>query len=90
MRLKKPKEGWRPVESAAVMAVRYDAITRELDVRFEDGREYRYANVPRSKFRALHVANSIGAFINREVKPFHPCQELSSETRGFKHNNLSA
>jgi hypothetical protein len=65
------------MNSSAVRAVRYHAATGELDVRFEEGREYRYQCVPRSKFRALFMADSIGAFVNREIKPHHSCQEIT-------------
>ena len=69
---------WMHVASSAVRAVRYHAGRNELDVRFEEGREYRYHNVPRSKFRALLEADSIGEFVNHEIKPHHPYQEISS------------
>jgi hypothetical protein len=68
---------WIRVASSAVRAVRYHATRSELEVRFEDGAEYRYTHVPRSKFRALMDAESIGAFVNREIKPYHPCQKIT-------------
>jgi len=34
--------------TSAVRAVRYHAATSELDVRFEEGRQYRYSHVPKS------------------------------------------
>jgi hypothetical protein len=71
------------VESSAVRAVRFDATTAELDVRFEEGHEYRYSRVPRSKFRALLAADSIGAFVNCEIKPSHPCREITPRSRSL-------
>ena len=68
---------WLYVGSSAVRAVRYNPSRSELDVRFEEGREYRYGRVPRSKFRALLEAESIGTFVNCEIKPHHPCQEIT-------------
>jgi hypothetical protein len=65
------------VNSSAVRAVRYHLATGELDVCFDEGREYRYSRVPRSKFRALIAAESIGAFINQEIKPHHGCREIT-------------
>jgi hypothetical protein len=67
---------WTLVNSSAVRAVRYDTGRGELDIRFEEGQQYRYSNVPRSKFRALLAAKSIGAFVNREIKPRHSCHEI--------------
>ena len=79
---RKPAETWTPVGSSAVSAVRYDPVTKQLEVRFEEGREYRYDQVPRSKFRALLTAESIGTFVNREIKPYHPCAEITPERHG--------
>ena len=72
---------WTHVASSAVRAVRYHAARNELDVRFEEGREYRYGKVPRSKFRALLEAESIGEFVNHEIKPHHPFQEITPSSR---------
>jgi hypothetical protein len=78
MRRRRPEAKWTHVASSAVRAVRYHSAQNKLDVRFEEGREYRYGNVPRSKFRALLEADSIGEFVNREIKPYHPCEEITS------------
>jgi hypothetical protein len=72
---------WTHVASSAVRAVRYHAARNQLDVRFEEGREYRYRQVPRSKFRALLQAESIGEFVNHEIKPHHPVQEIGPSAR---------
>jgi hypothetical protein len=76
MRTRSAETGWTRVKSSAVRAVRYHSASSELDVRFEEGREYRYSRVPRSKFHALLAAESIGGFINDEIKPHHPCREI--------------
>jgi hypothetical protein len=75
-----------PVASSAARAVRYHAARNELDVRFEEGREYRYSDVPRSKFRALLEADSIGEFINHEIKPYHFCREITFSSRQRSRN----
>ena len=72
---------WTHVASSAVRAVRYHVARNELDVRFEAGREYRYSKVPRSKFRAVLQAESVGEFVNHEIKPHHPCEEIMSFAR---------
>jgi hypothetical protein len=71
------EDSWVSVESSAVLAVRYSTAKSALDVCFEEGRKYRYFEVPRSKYRALLKADSIGAFVNRQIKPFHPCIEIT-------------
>jgi hypothetical protein len=75
MRRTAPK--WTYVKSSAVRAIRYHPARGELDVRFDEGREYRYGHVSRSKFQALLNAESIGAFVNHEIKPNHPCREIT-------------
>lgn len=72
-------EQWEHVESEAVDAVRYFPDKAMLDVRYVEGREYRYHNVPRSKYRALRAADSIGGFVNKKIKPHHDCEEITSE-----------
>jgi hypothetical protein len=69
------------VESTAVRAVRYHPATGELDVRFDEGGEYRYEKVPRSKYRALLAAESVGAFVNQEIKPNHRYTEIMPHPR---------
>ena len=78
---RRTEDKWTHVASSAIRAVRYHAARNELDVRFEEGREYRYSKVPRSKFRALLQADSIGEFVNHEIKPYHSCQEITSFSR---------
>ncbi|WP_420114605.1 KTSC domain-containing protein [Pseudactinotalea sp.] len=65
-----------PVRSGAVGAVGYDAQTNELDIEYAGGDVYRYSMVPPSVYRELLAADSIGAFVNREVKPHYPGREI--------------
>lgn len=65
-----------PVRSGAVAAVGYDPRTNELDIEFSGGDVYRYSMVPPSVHRELLAATSIGAFVNREVKPHYPGREV--------------
>ena len=67
-----------PVESRAVQQVGYDAAERELYVRFKgtsDG-TYVYADVSPQEYDDLLEADSIGGYVNREVKPRHACRLL--------------
>jgi hypothetical protein len=70
---------WIAVKSSAVRAVRYDPAEQRLDVRYSHGEEFEYGQVPRSKFRALLDAASIGTFVNQEIKPSHPCTKIPLE-----------
>ena len=86
MKRRRTVAAWVHVTSSAVRAVRYHSERGELDVRFEDGKEYRYAGVPRSKFRHLLKSDSIGQFVNWEIKPRYPVSEIPHSSDGFHRN----
>ena len=59
----------RRVESSSVDAVGYDPATAKLYIRFRgSGRAYVYADVPPAVYEALIAADSIGRFVNAEIK----------------------
>jgi KTSC domain len=62
----------RPVTSSAVSSVGYDAVSSQLEVEFVDGDVYRYSLVPRWRVEELLAADSIGSYVNREIKPRYP------------------
>lgn len=64
------------VRSGAVAAIGYDATTNQLEIEYAGGDVYRYSMVPPSVHRELMDAASIGAFVNREVKPHYPGREV--------------
>lgn len=58
-----------PVESTAVASLGYDAGAWTLEVEFTSGSVYRYFDVPEAEYRKLLAAESIGAYLNHEIKP---------------------
>jgi KTSC domain len=58
-----------PVESSSVASVGYDRVTCELEIEFQNGRTYRYLQVPPAAHRLLMLAPSIGEYLNRVIKP---------------------
>lgn len=60
------------VFSSNVSSVGYDAESKILHIRWSNGRESTYENVPEEK--ALHIANapSVGKALNSEIKGNHP------------------
>lgn len=60
-----------PVESSAVESVGYDPRTRTLEIEYAGDRVYRYFDVPPRTYELLLHAESVGAFVNRRVKPYH-------------------
>lgn len=63
-----------PVDSEAIEQVGFDA--GELFVKFRDGGNYVYSVVPEDVYDAFLAADSMGAFLNREIKPNYDCREL--------------
>lgn len=58
-----------PVDSSNVAAVGHKDNT--LYVEFKHGGLYRYFNVPAETYQAMLAADSVGKFLNAEVKPKH-------------------
>lgn len=58
-----------PVESSNVAAVGHQDNT--LYVEFKHGGLYRYFNVPAETYQAMLAADSVGKFLNAEIKPKH-------------------
>ena len=57
-----------PVSSSAIKAIGYDPKPKVLEVMFLSGRIYRYFHVPPERYDALRKAESVGAYLNREIK----------------------
>ena len=62
------------VDSKPVEAVGFAA--GELYVKFRGGRTYVYQAVPERLHQQLMNADSIGSFLNLEIKPYYACREL--------------
>jgi hypothetical protein len=58
----------RTVSSSNLASVGYDESSRTLEVEFRSGAVYQYAQVPRTAWRALMTAPSIGSYFNREIR----------------------
>lgn len=57
-----------PVVSSNVESIGYDEATQTLRVRFLNGSEYDYKNVPIMEFEQLNNAQSVGSYLNRNIK----------------------
>ena len=57
-----------PVVSSSIVSVGYDATLFELEIEFQNGRVYRYLQVPVAAYRLLLQAPSIGEYVNRVIK----------------------
>ncbi|MBB1156805.1 KTSC domain-containing protein [Amycolatopsis rubida] len=65
-----------PVESSVIRDVGYDAAKSVLEIGFRNGGVYRYHLVPARVHRELMAAESPGRYLNQEIKPRFPGQEV--------------
>lgn len=56
-----------PVQSSMLQAVGHDGTN--LFVRFNNGKLYRYDEVPPHQYQAMREADSIGRYLNVYIKP---------------------
>lgn len=66
------------VISSAVLTVGYDNDRQLLKVRFRNGRTYLYLDVPGDVYQRLMESESIGKFVNEEIKPAYRAVKASS------------
>ena len=67
---------YQRVSSSSIAEVAYDARQKTLAIRFHNGREYWYDDVPRRIHRALVSADSIGSYFNHEIRGGYPYQRV--------------
>lgn len=57
------------VNSTSISSIGYDELTKTLEVKFiENGEIYQYLKVPQKVYHELLTADSIGAYLNQEIK----------------------
>lgn len=59
---------WTPVRSTHLSEIAYDEESQVLSVRFQDGAEYEYIDVPRELVDTLRGAGSIGIFFSQHIR----------------------
>lgn len=65
------------VESSSVASVGYDPDTRTLELKYVSGDIYHYFDVSPLVHTALLNATSIGAFVNKRIKPSYRYQQIA-------------
>ena len=60
-----------PVTSSSLNSVGYDPKRQILEVEFIDGDVYQYFDVPRQTYEEFLQAESMGQFMNWEIKERH-------------------
>jgi len=56
-----------PVESRMILGLRYDEVSRDLEIVFRTGERYRYKNVPPFEYEGLMVAKSQGQYMHKRI-----------------------
>lgn len=59
---------YTPVQSSNLREIAYDEATETLGVRFHNGGEYHYANVPQTVVDAMLASSSTGSYFSRNVR----------------------
>ena len=62
--------------STVIKSFEYDRRRASLAVTFQNGRRYRYDQVPPATFEAMRGAFSKGSFFNREIRDRFPCTRI--------------
>lgn len=75
------KLDWKDVESSNISRIAYDDINEALYVKYKQGTEYRYLNVPKKIYEDLSNAESKGSYMNSQIKGKFEFQ------KGLKINN---
>lgn len=64
------------VNSRMILGVRYNEVTREMDIVFRTGEKYRYKKVPRSILDGLLSADSAGQFMHKKILGHYDYERL--------------
>lgn len=64
------------VESSNLASVGYDPTSQTLEVEFNTGKVYQYANVPASVHQALMAADSHGRYFNANIRKVYIYQQI--------------
>jgi hypothetical protein len=64
------------VQSTAVRSVGYDAGNWVLQVKYANGKVYNYFRVPPEEYARVMGSESMGSYLNQEVKPYYTHEEV--------------
>jgi len=69
------------VESSMIGAVGYEPETQELEVAFNNGRVYRYSEVPQEEYEELLSCESKGQYMRANIIDVYPYYQVSKRRR---------
>ena len=62
--------------SSQVVAYGFDPEKKCLEIQFKGGGTYRYSGVPLSAFDGLKASESVGSYLNQNIKGKYPFERL--------------
>ena len=65
-----------PVSSSNIHAIGYDPDSCTLEIEFNNGSVYQYANVPQDEYDGLMSAASHGTYLHANIKNRYSCTKL--------------
>jgi len=69
------------LDSAVLKMINYDEDRHLLEATFNNNRTYRYLKVSKAVWKdflaTIYAGASAGAFINKEIKPYYKCIEIT-------------
>lgn len=68
----------QPVNSSMAKAIGYDRTDRALQVEFNNGSIYQYADVEQQTWESVQTTDSIGKFYNSQIKGRSECDRIDN------------
>ena len=75
---------WQGVKSSNILRVRYDDKEKAMEVEFNNGGTYRYADVPKKLFEGMVQAPSAGKYFFAEIKGKFESVNLNPKEKGVE------
>jgi hypothetical protein len=76
---------WMPVESGLFSSAAYRASVRQLDLRFQDGKIYRFFDCPVTVFNEFVTAASKGRYFSQQIRNRFRYELVRRGSSGNRH-----
>lgn len=68
--------------STSIHSTEYEPDQQFLFITFKNGKSYRYSEVPRDEWDSLYKTESIGKYVNSQIKGIYPSASIDESYRG--------
>jgi hypothetical protein len=76
---------WVPVESGLFSSAAYRASVRQLYLRFQDGKIYRFFDCPMTVYNEFVAARSKGRYFSQQIRNHFRCAMVRRGSSGNRH-----